>query len=134
MIPAPVVAARLTRRLTQLGATSTALGLVMATRRDPATRAFGRQTAAWGVIDLAIAGVGAARRSPPPTAGRLRTVLGVNAALDVLYVAAGAHLALRRPGFGGRLSPRAARGHGTAVVVQGALLLALDGAHTRQLR
>ena len=134
MTPSPVVAAQLTRRLTVLGATSTVVGLAVASRQDPAVRAFGRQSAAWGVIDLAIAGASAARSSPPPTAQRLRIVLLVNTVLDVGYVAGGAHLAVRRPGFGGRLSPEAARGHGWAVVVQGALLLVVDGVHAHRLR
>lgn len=131
MTTAPVVAAQLTRRLTVLGATSTVVGLGMTAR--PAWRAFGCQTAAWGVVDLVIAGVGAARSATPPTAQRLRKVLLVNAALDVGYVAAGAHVAVRRPGFGGRVAPAAARGHGWAVVVQGLALLVLDAAHVRAL-
>jgi hypothetical protein len=129
--PAPVVAAQLTRRLTVLGATSTLVGLGLTAA--PSARAFGLQTAAWGVVDLAIAGVGAARSSTPPTARRLRTVLLVNAALDVGYLAVGTQLAVRRPGFGGRLGPAAARGHGTAVVVQGLALLVLDLAHARRI-
>jgi hypothetical protein len=128
--PAPVVAAQLTRRLTVLGATSTLVGLGLTAA--PSARAFGLQTAAWGVVDLAIAGVGAARSSTPPTARRLRTVLLVNAALDVGYLAVGTQLAVRRPGFGGRLGPAAARRHGTAVV-QGLALLVLDLAHARRI-
>ncbi len=131
MTAAPVAAAQLTRRLTVLGATSTVVGLALTAR--PAWRAFGVQTAAWGVVDLVIAGVGAARSPAPPSVRRLRTVLLVNAALDVGYVAAGAHVAVRRPGFGGRLAPAAARGHGWAVVVQGLALLALDGVQARAL-
>jgi len=77
--------------------------------------------------------VGAARSSAPPNAGRLRAVLVVNAALDVGYVIVGALIALRRPGVRGRLGNEAARGHGSAVVVQGALLLALDVVHARAL-
>ena len=134
MLPAPVVAARLTRRLAALGAASTVLGLALATRHDATGRAFGQQTAVWGLVDLTIAGVSAARSATPPTADRLRTVLLVNVGLDVLYVAGGAHLAVRRPGFGGRLGPAAARGHGGAVVVQGALLLLLDAVHAQLLR
>jgi hypothetical protein len=78
-----------------LGATSTLVGLGLTAA--PSARAFGLQTAAWGVVDL------------------------------------GTQLAVRRPGFGGRLGPAAARGHGTAVVVQGLALLVLDLAHARRI-
>lgn len=81
----------------------------------PATRLFGRQTLAWGVIDLAIAGYGLSR--PAPEAHRLRKVLLANAVADVGYIAGGAFLV----GRGGRLRP-----DGAAVIVQGAFLLALD--------
>lgn len=125
---------RLTRRLAALGASGAGVGAVLAVKgRTPGLRAFGQQTAAWGAIDLAIAGVGAARRSAPPSAGRLRTVLLVNAALDVGYIAAGAYLAGRRPGPNARLQQDRARGHGLAVVTQGALLLALDLRHALAL-
>ncbi len=79
---------------------------------------FGQQTAAWGAVDLAIAGINAARRSAAPTAERLRTVLLGNAALDVGNVAVGAHLAAHRPSLNRRLEPEQARGHGLVVVAQ----------------
>jgi hypothetical protein len=50
----------------------------------------------------------------------------VNAGLDVVYVAAGAHVAHHRTTFGDRVAPDAARGHGLAVVGQGLALMALD--------
>ena len=91
----------------------------------PRTRGFGRQTAAGGAVDGAIALVGARRsaagRTPEPA--RLRRVLLVNAGLDVGYLAAGAAL-VRRPRW---------RGDGLAVLVQGAFLLALDTAAARRL-
>ena len=134
MDPVGRVTAQLTARLALLGAASTRVGGVLARRSSqPALHAFGTQTAAWGVVDLVIAGVGAARSSAPPNAGRLRAVLVVNAALDVGYVIVGALIALRRPDVRGRLGKEAARGHGSAVVVQGALLLALDVVHARAL-
>lgn len=105
-----------------------ALGSVVAgalLSADPRTRGFGRQTAAWGAVDGAIALVGARRqaagRTTPPD--RLRRVLLVNAGLDVGYLAAGAWLA-RRPRW---------RGDGAAVVVQGAFLLWLDASRARRL-
>ena len=93
---------------------------------DPRTRGFGRQTAAWGAVDGAIALVGARRQAAGRTTGaaRLRRVLLVNAWLDVGYVAAGAVLA-RRPRW---------RGDGAAVVVQGAFLLWLDATAAWRLR
>ena len=92
----------------------------------PRTRAFGRQTAAWGAVDGVIALVGARRsasgRVTDPV--RLRRVLLVNAGLDVGYLALGAAL-LRLP---------RRRGDGLAVLVQGAFLLALDTTAARRLR
>ena len=91
---------------------------------DPRTRAFGRQTAAWGLVDGAIALVGARRQAAGGTTppARLRRVLLVNAGLDVGYVAAGAALLRTRW-----------RGDGAAVVVQGAFLLWLDATAARRL-
>jgi hypothetical protein len=93
---------------------------------DPRTRGFGRQTAAWGLVDGAVALVGARRRATgqPTDPARLRRVLVVNAWLDVCYLAAGAEL-LRRPRW---------RRDGAAVLVQGAFLLWLDGTAARRLR
>jgi hypothetical protein len=92
---------------------------------DPRTRGFGRQTAAWGLVDGAIALVGARRQAAGRTTdpARLRRVLLVNAGLDVGYVATGAALLRTRW-----------RGDGAAVVVQGAFLLWLDSRAARRLR
>lgn len=115
---------RLTQVLGAWAAGSVAVGAVLAAR--PGTRGLGRQTALWGAVDGAIALVGSRRRAArgPTPAGRLRMVLLVNAALDAGYVAAGGWLVRD-----GRW-----RGDGLAVVVQGAFLLALDGAAARALR
>jgi hypothetical protein len=129
-----IVAEGLLRRLAVLGAAGFGVGLGLALGgRSAEQRSFGRQTAAWGAIDLAIAAVGHTRRSAPVSRSRLRTILLVNTALDVGYVAAGAHVAVHRSSFGGRLTPEAARGHGAAVVAQGTLLFALDLLHARLL-
>ncbi len=138
MASAERVASQLVARLAALGGAGVAVGAVLSIgRRSPAVRAFGGQTAGWGAVDLVIAGVGAARaasgRGRPPTASRLRRVLLVNAALDVGYVAAGAHLVHHRPRLGGRVTGAQAAGHGWAVVVQGAALLVLDLAHAAAL-
>lgn len=107
-------------------------GVLALTGATPAKRAFGQQTAGWGAIDLAIAAVAAARPAPT-SSSRLRTVLVVNAGLDVLYVAAGTYIAARRPSFGGRLSRAESLAHGAAITVQGAALLILDTTHAREL-
>lgn len=120
---AAAVETRLTTVLGAWAAASVVLGGVLAAGQR--TRGFGRQTAAWGAVDGAIAAVGVRnrRRRGPTDPARLRRVLLVNAGLDVGYLAVGAAL-LR-----GRW-----RGDGAAVLVQGAFLLALDGAAAAALR
>ena len=112
------VETRLTSVLGTWAVASVAVGAVLSARER--TRGFGRQTAAWGAVDGAIAAVGARNRHRrgPTDPRRLRTVLLVNAGLDVGYLVLGA--ALLRTGRW--------RGDGAAVVVQGAFLLALDSA------
>lgn len=91
--------------------------------------AFGQQSAQWGAINLLIAGFGtwrSHRKSPDP--GQLRTLLLVNAALDVGYMAVGVAIARGKLTFGGRITPETAVGHGSAVVVQGAGLFVIDAA------
>ena len=94
---------------------------------------FGRQTAMWGAVDALIAGAGAVSRSRrgelspeqvDAEARKLRKLLLINAAADVLYIAGGAHIAYHA-GPGGT-SFHLGRGDGLAIVVQGAFLLALD--------
>ena len=118
------VEATLTRVLGGWAAASVAVGVGLAAR--PATRGLGRQTAAWGAVDGAIALVGSRRRarSGPTDPARLRRVLVVNAARDVGYLAAGAWLVRH-----GRW-----RGGGPAGRVQGAFLLLLDTTAAARLR
>ena len=98
-------------------------------------RAFGLQTAAWGVVNVAIAGVALAR-GPDAAAvdlataladeSRLREILWLNQGLNAGYVAVGATLFA----VGARADvarPDVWRGHGAAVMIQGAGLLVLDG-------
>jgi uncharacterized protein DUF6992 len=126
-----LVQGQLVRALTVLGGASVVAGGVLAAvGATPRVRAFGQQSAGWGAVDLAIAGLGSLR--PPTDVARLRRVLLVNAALDLGYVAAGAEIALRRRTFGGKATPEQARGHGLAVVVQGAALFALDSVFARR--
>ncbi|MEV8274417.1 hypothetical protein [Microbacterium sp. NPDC077184] len=124
------VAQTLVRRLTRWGAASVLVGGVLAV--SPRTRAFGLQTLMWGAIDLGIA-VFTGKRSSLPKKSALRRILLVNTALDVGYVATGAHLAVRTPTFGGRLSAADARGHGLAIIIQGAALFVFDLAAARRL-
>ena len=101
---------------------------------------FGRQTAMWGAVDALIAGVGALSRSRrgeltqeqvDAEARKLRNLLLINAAADVVYIAGGAHIAAHA-GRGGR-SFRMTRGDGLAIVIQGAFLLALDATYAKRL-
>lgn len=143
----------LTRILGAWGISSTVLGSVIwgigvGTGRPNVMR-FGRQSAMWGVVDLAIAGGGAISRrrrgvlSPEEQqrkARSLRTLLLVNAAADVGYIALGATVLRRtRPraeangGTWWGMGP----GDGVAIIVQGAFLLGLDTAfavHVTRLR
>lgn len=98
---------------------------------------MGLQALIWGGIDAAVALVGrwlARRRQAAGLSaaelqreeGRLRRVLYVNAALDVLYVGSGLLLAFTM-GAGEPLW----RGHGWGIVVQGAFLFFFDLLHAR---
>lgn len=101
---------------------------------------FGRQTTMWGAVDALIAGAGALSRSRrgeltqeqvDAEARRLRNLLLINAAADVVYIAGGAHIAVRAGRDG--TSFRMTRGDGIAILVQGAFLLALDMTYARRL-
>jgi hypothetical protein len=122
------------------GVASSVAGLVVASSSDPWRRAFGGQTAGWGVVDLAIAVVAGrlqtrrmARRPDPYAAealaaerASLHRVLLVNTVADLGYVALGAWLARDR-------RPRVA-GSGLAIVVQGSFLALHDGYHAAGTR
>ena len=104
---------------------------------------FGRQTAMWGAVDALIAGAGALSRSRrgeltqeevDSEARKLRTLLLINAAADVVYIAGGAHIAVHaKPGTPEKTSFRMGRGDGLAILIQGAFLLALDATYARKL-
>ena len=104
---------------------------------------FGRQTAMWGAVDALIAGAGALSRSRRGEltqeqvdfeATKLRVLLLINAAADIVYVAGGAHIAVRaKPGPPEKTSFRMGRGDGLAILIQGAFLLALDATYARKL-
>lgn len=105
-------------------------------------RHFGIQAAAWGIIDvlLAIAGRRSAllkaealasgeldEASVAAEAERFRTILAVNAGLDVLYIAVGLAVAARYAARPDR------RGLGYGVAAQGAFLLAFDALLARDV-
>jgi hypothetical protein len=101
---------------------------------------FGRQTAMWGAVDGLIAGVGAFTRSRrgeltpdevDAEARKLRRLLLINAAADVVYIAGGAHIAVHAGKDGTSL--RMTRGDGVAILIQGAFLLVLDTAYAKRL-
>jgi hypothetical protein len=101
---------------------------------------FGRQTAMWGAVDALIAGAGSLSRSRRGELTdeevefervKLRTLLLLNAAADVVYIAGGAHIAVRAGSSG--TSFRMTRGDGVAIIVQSAFLLALDATYARKL-
>lgn len=101
---------------------------------------FGRQTAMWGAVDALIAGAGALSRSRrgdltqdevDAEARKLRNLLLINAAADVVYIAGGAHIAAHAGRDG--TSFRMTRGDGLAIVIQGAFLLALDATYAKRL-
>ena len=107
---------QLTRVLGAWAVGSVVVGTALSFSRR--TRGFGRQTAAWGAIDgaIAYAGVRGRARKGPTDRTRLRRILLLNAGLDVGYLALGQRM---------RRTERW-RGDGLAVLVQGAFLLVLD--------
>jgi hypothetical protein len=128
------------------GLASTVAGsLLWARAGDEERRAFGRQTAAWGAVDLAIATAAhlrAARRDRPMDERdrrRLYRLLVVNSGLDVVYVVGGAAVAAQADRLSARWPgrrPRSAdqlRGDGSAVVLQGLFLFVLDSSFARRI-
>lgn len=118
-------------RLLAWGAASvlagSAVAALLAVRRahSPLLTHFAIQTAAWGAIDLLLAGLawrGLAMRDVAGAA-RLERLLWLNTGLDVGYVAVGVTLGVAGWTLGRRLG---AVGAGLGVVVQGIALLVLD--------
>jgi hypothetical protein len=120
------------------GAANGAVGTVLlaTSRRDvhPGRRAFGIQTAAWGAVNVGIAVFALSRSGEADSLttlaealhaeNRLGDVLWLNIGLDAGYAAVGATLwAVASRGVS---NPAAWRGHGQALILQGAALLALD--------
>ena len=115
---------------------------------------FGRQTALWGATDavIALAGIRDRRRRGELSdaevhakARRLRTLLLVNAAADVVYVAGGVRVLSRTIGGASTSQDDSSAGHGRtylgmgagdglAIVIQGGFLLALDTVYALRVR
>lgn len=123
------------RRVAVWGGLNLVGGSALALASDPGTtgRAFGVQSAGWGGVNVAIAAWGLLSEAPEPSttlAGALEAedgwshLLLVNLGLNVGYAAVGGTL-LALAGDGAS-DPDALRGHGAALVLQGAGLFALD--------
>ena len=140
---------RLTSLLGAWGTASTATGTALAlwgrATHRPQLAAFGRQTAMWGAIDSAIAGMGvisesrrAATDDPASIDAdrrKLQLLLKVNSAADVAYIAGGTALVAATLATGRRrvAGMSLTTGDGIAIIVQGSFLLALDLTFARRL-
>jgi hypothetical protein len=119
------------QRLLLWGATSAVCGLVLlaVTRRTRLRSSllfhFGLQTAAWGLIDLVLAGNAwwALALRDLQSATQLDRFLWLNVGLDVGYIATGATLAVSAWLLGRRAG---GIGAGIAILIQGVGLLILD--------
>jgi hypothetical protein len=126
------------KRVALWGALNLAAGAALFGASDreghPTRRTLGLQSAAWGAINLGIAGWGF-MSGPPEAATTLATALAaedrwahillVNLGLNVGYMAVGTALVVAAD-RGLRSGPDV-KGHGAAVVLQGAGLMVLDG-------
>ena len=100
-------------------------GASTAASPSPLLLHFAVQTAAWGAIDLLLAGLAwrGLRLRDLAGATQLDRLIWLNTGLDIGYVAVGVTLALTGWIVGRRLG---AVGAGTGVIVQGLALLVLD--------
>ena len=129
-------------RVAAWGAANAALGtaLLATSSRSlqPARHGFGLQSAAWGAVNVGIAAVGLHGGLGEPSrslAGAIRAengyadVLLLNVGLNVGYAGVGAALVVvgHRAGIASAQTRGALRGHGWALVLQGAGLFVLDG-------
>jgi hypothetical protein len=131
----------LAQRLVTWSAISMTLGGVMSSSKSRYLRGVGSQFIGWAIINVAIAYFGSKttkqrretlRDADTPErhiqeAGNLRTLLWVNALLDVLYIVAGRNLASRRK------SGAWLRGVGMGIMLQGAFLFVFDLLHAHDV-
>ena len=103
-------------------------------QRQAARWGFGLQSGLWGAVNLGIAGVGLLSSSGSPTSvygdavsgeRNYHDVLLLNMGLNVAYAAVGAAMVVA--GYRDVRSAASWRGHGLALILQGAGLLVLDG-------
>ena len=129
-------------RVAAWGMANVALGvslLAVGDRREhPARHGFGVQSAAWGAVNIGIATVALSTGFGDPTSSLAAAIRAENAYADVLllnlglnvgYAGVGAALVAvgHRAGIPSAQTRGALRGHGWALVLQGAGLFALDG-------
>jgi hypothetical protein len=114
-------------------AVGTPLALIGRKTDNAQVSKFGRQTAAWGAVDAAIAGVGLLTRlrrgalsedQADHEIRKLRRLLVINAVADLGYIAGG--MAIIGRSRRGLPSLRMGAGDGAAIAIQGAFLLVLD--------
>jgi esterase/lipase len=125
------------RRLVAWGIVSTVAGVWLLATGDAFAQGVGAMFLGFGVVDAAIGAIArsAAERGRRRTIGndaararetiRIRRILLVNAALDVLYVTGGVWLGATAAGDAWRA------GAGLGIIVQGAFLLVFDLVHAR---
>jgi len=111
------------------------LALMAGSKRttQPARWGFGVQAGAWGVINVGIAAVGLMALDAPPMQASalldaersLHDILLFNLGLNVAYSGVGA--AMVAASYQGVDHARSWRGHGSALILQGAGLFVLDG-------
>jgi hypothetical protein len=111
--------------LSVVGGTAVFLVLAIRRLRSPLLSQFGLQTAAWGTVIAAIAGISLRGLQLRDLSGeaRLEHIVWLNVGLDAGYVGVGAVLALTAWFLAKRLG---GVGAGIAIVVQGLALFVLD--------
>ena len=132
----------LSARLMRWAGFSIGTGTALALTGERFKQGVGSQFVGWGVIDGLLAFFGAqtaAKQSAEPEAQtperqtaerrKLRTLLSVNAGLDVLYILGGLWLA-RTKGEDDEFW----RGSGRGIVIQGAFLFVFDLVHALRLQ
>jgi hypothetical protein len=123
------------RRVGSWGGLNVLGGTALALASDDGStgRAFGVQSAGWGAVNVGLAAWGLLRDEPPPAEGLDAALededgwahlLLVNLGLNVGYAAVGGTLLLAAER--GLEGAEAARGHGGALILQGAGLFLLD--------
>jgi hypothetical protein len=115
-----------------VGGLALVLGTQRQTRRTP--WAFGAQSAAWGTVNVGIAAAGllagggaeaASWQEAVAAERRFHDILLLNMGLNVAYSSIGTAMTIAS--YQGVSSPRAWRGHGSALILQGLGLFVLDG-------